>query len=221
MAGGIMSEKGGFEENKNRADLAATENPFHDQLRSEAGDHGRHSLQDLSPDKRVFDVAHLGPQEKAILQNVFCAASEQWDKVIEPLRNVFNNWKRQEMSGTDNGTGEAWSKNYFAKVGEVLRDNMTHLAEEIPFRVAIPVQSFLPGQDGYMNAKTLTAFFPPLQTDIHERYITMPLHSADPALEAQLRKNNQNLATGITSHELHLRAVQFGIIPRKDRPVEA
>ena len=36
--------------------------------------------------------------------------------MVEPLRNVFNNWKRQEMSGTDNGNGENWAKNYMAKI---------------------------------------------------------------------------------------------------------
>lgn len=216
-----MSDKGGFESNQ-PVRRESEGSAFHDQLvRAESGE--RSSLQFLSPDKRVYEVGNLSTlngSDKALLQQSLVQAVEQWSKVVEPLRNVFNNWKRQEMNGDPNGNGERYAKNYMAKIAEVLRDNMAHLSDEIPFRVAVPVQSFVPGPDGTMRAETLHAFFPPKQTDVQERYITMPLHSDDPAREAQLRKD-PSLANSISSHELEFRLKVGNLLARRVREVEA
>jgi hypothetical protein len=214
-----MSEKGGFEHNQSRPEPEQMA-PFYEQLRPEA-EMRHNSLQDLSPDKRVYDVGNLSSlndADRALLENSLHQAVEQWTKVVEPLRNVFNNWKRQEINGNNNANSERYARNYMAKVGEVLGDNMAQLSEELPFRVAVPVQSFAPDENGQMKAQMLYAFFPPKQTDIQERYVIMPLHSPDPEREAQLR-GNPTLAGSISSHELEFRfKVGTDLLARRERP---
>ena len=216
-----MSEKGGFENTNLRPELERP-TPFHEQLRPES-EIQRHGLQSLSPDKRVYeagDLSNLSSSDRNLLQRSLTEATDQWQKVGEPLRNVFNNWKRQEISGDTNGTSEKYAKNYMDKVADVLRDNMAQVSAEVPFRVAIKVWSCLPGPTGRPGAEILYAFFPPLQTDIQERYVTMPLHSPDPAREAALRKD-VSLANSISSHELQFRfKVGSDILSRREKIAE-
>ncbi|MBX9685723.1 MAG: hypothetical protein K2X27_03415 [Candidatus Obscuribacterales bacterium] len=212
-----MSEQSGFSEKptdpnratdnaESRLQAESTER----ELRPSASGEQRieNKLQALSPDKQVFELSNLNklnPDQISTLQRSLSIAADQWTKVVEPLRNVFNNMKREEMNGTENANGEGWAKNYMGKVLDVLRENMKDLAAEVPFRVALPVQSFVPGQAGQMKAETLYAFFPPLQTDIQERYVTFPLHAADPAREARLRQNDASMAARISSDEFLFR----------------
>lgn len=159
-------------------------------------------FQSLSPDKPVLEARNLDklPAEQVQqLQRTLGQVSEQWSKVSGPLRNAYNTHERNKISGTENGE---WMNNYSGKVLGVLRENTDELTGKMPIRIAFPVQSFAPGPGGQVKGETLYAFFPPLQTDIQERYITFPLHSTDPSREAQLRKQGLSLATSCSSDEL-------------------
>ncbi len=221
-----MSEQSGFS-NSMRRDTArpgedAAEAPFQNERGFRSSDNTDNRLesrlQALSPDKPVLtadNLNNLDPNQLSILQRSLVAASDQWNKVVDPLRNVFNKMKREEMSGTENANGENWAKNYMDKVLGVLRANMSDLSAEVPFRVAFPVQSFLPGAGGQVKAETLYAFFPPLQTDLNERYVTFPLHSPDESREAQLRRQ-PSFANSISSHEFEFKCKVSKV---NDRPL--
>lgn len=229
-----MVEKGGISDG-NHEIPRTQETPFHaeDQFSrpAAANDNAVEAkLQTLSPDRQVIEAGNLSklsPEQQSQLQKTLVQAADQWTKVSGPLRNVISTNERNKMTGNgDASQGDNWAKNYTGKVLEVLRDNMQALAAEMPFRVAFPVQSFVPGQNG-MKAETLYAFFPPKETDIQDRYITFPLHSTDSAREAQLRKEGLSLASSISSDELLFRCKvchvnnEQTLLPRKQRSYDS
>ena len=225
-----MSEQGGFKEsNAARPDANRTEAqqeaPFQAEreLRPAGSDQRVETkLQALSPDRPVIDVKNLNrvdEQQMQVFKDTINHATGLWSKTNEPLRNVYDNMKRQELTGEGPANGD-WSKNYISKVEEVLRDNMKELSGEVPFRVAFPVQSFLPDSKGVMKGETLYALFPPLQANIHDKYISFPLHSTDPSREAQLRRDG-SLATSISSDEQVFRFKVNSLMGRRDRAESA
>lgn len=184
-----------------------------------AGDSIASKLQSLSPDKPVLDLSTLKDLDSNTL-SLFKANLEQqaalWTKVTEPIRNVYNTTKRQEMTGGEDPEARERSEKYTASVQKVLRENMQDLANEAPFRAALPIQ---------VKGETFWAFSPPLQTNICEGCIIFPLHSADPGREAQLRKQGANFANSVSSYEMVFRykVAQVGpegesLLPRKPRP---
>lgn len=220
-----MSEQSGFKDSsaaRPDATREAAEAPFQAEreLRPAGNDQNLGArLQALSPDRQVIDVKNIGSkldgQQLEAFKDTINHATGLWSKTDEPLRNVYDNMKRQELSGEGAANGD-WSKNYISKVEEVLRDNMKELSNEVPFRVAFPVQSFMPDKNGQMKAETLYAFFPPLQANIYDKYISFPLHSPDPNREAQLRKGD-SLASSISSAEQVFRFKTSSLMERRDR----
>ncbi len=219
-----MKEQGGFSENSPETGKSenTAELPFQAErsLRpSTASDRVEIKLQAISPDKQVIDVANLakGKVNDQQLSSFIETSKKSFDdleKARGPLNTVWNNMMRQEMNGEQSGND--WSMNYISKVQEVLRQNMNDLSAEMPFRVAFPVQSFLPDGKGQMKAEMLYALYPPVQTSIHENHITFPLHSLDPQREAQLR-NNPSFSSSISSYEQLFRFKVNSLIERKEK----
>lgn len=191
-----MSEKSGFSDSTSR-EVTRTEGetPFHSDLGKPApvGDRIESRLQTLSPDRPVVmadNLSKVDPAHREILRNALEQTVDQCSKVSSPLRQAFNTAQRD---GSENS--KKWADTHCQKVLGVLCDNMAHVNNDVPVRVAMPIQSFVPGPNGQLKGETLYAFFPPLQTDIHQPYITFPLHSPDPQREAQLRKNDSMAAS--------------------------
>jgi hypothetical protein len=207
-----MVEKGGISDGNHEVPRSQ-ETPFHaeGQFSKPAPTNDsavEAKLQALSPDRPVVEASHLSrlnPEQISQLQTTLNQFADQCSKVSGPLRNVISTNERNKMTGNgDANQGDNWAKNYTGKVQEVLRDNIQSLSADMPFRVAIPVQSFVPGPNG-MKAETLYAFFPPKEIDIQDRYLTSPLYSADAGREAQLRKQGLSMASSISSDELLFR----------------
>lgn len=184
-------------------------------------------LQLLSPGRPVYldsNLTNLEPQQLALLQNTLKQCADLCGKVDDPLRNVYSNTKRQEMSGQ--GGNSDWADNYVSKVSDVVQDVMKELGAGMPFRMAFPVQCFMPGKNGQMKAETLYCFFPPLEpASIQERYITMALHSPDLKREAELRAASaepSRMCDRISSHEFQFRCKTMQVngkplLPRRSR----
>jgi hypothetical protein len=213
-----MSEQGAFEASR-RAKDEPKESPFGSQFQPERVESSRNELQKLSPDKRVVEVdklSALSPTELGQFRDAFRQVSEQCQKIDEPLRNVWNNQKLQELNGGDeNSSAAKWAKNYMDKISGVLGANLQEISASMDFRVAIPVQSFLPGPNGNMSAETLYAFFPPTSLGVNERYVMMPLFSGDPGRQAQLEKN-PSFANSVSWHELAFRCKANQLVERRD-----
>ncbi len=176
---------------------APAETPFHAEreLRpANAGDNRLEAkLQALSPDKPVVvakDFAILGNDVQDAVRKGIHEGVQLWGKMAPSIRDFYD---KQMRNGTSAG-------GYFEKAVGVLQDVMGEISNEMSHRIAFPVQSFLPDAKGNMKGETLYAFYPPLHSDVNEKYITFPLHSADPSREAQLRKN-PSLANSISAEE--------------------
>lgn len=231
-----MVEKSGISDGQNPEVPRTQETPFHAEGQfsrpAPSNDNSTEAkLQALSPDRPVIEANHLSkmdPEQLSVLQRTLGQAADQWSKVSGPLRNVVSTNERNKMTGNaDASNSESWAKNYTGKVLEVLRDNMQALSAEMKFVVAFPVQSFVPAANGQMKAETLYALFPPKETDIQDRYITFPLHSADPSREAQIRKQGTSLASSISADELLFRCKVSHVnkddtlLPRKTRSYDS
>lgn len=184
---------------------APAETPFHAEreLRpSSAGDKAIETkLQALSPDKPVVEAknfAGLGNDAQDSVRHNIVQGAQLWEKMTPSIRATYDKMMRESMNG-DQQEGD-WHANYFSKAEGVLREVMSEISQDMDHRIAFPVQSFLPDAKGQMKAETLYAFYPPLNSNVNEKYITFPLHSTDPNREAQLRKN-PSMANSISAEE--------------------
>lgn len=180
-----------------------------------------HGLQMSSPDKPVVSVNDLSGNDLKTFQNAFVEAHEQCFKVSDPIRSVKNNIERQLQHGTpeEAASSSKWGESYCRKVEEVVADNIEAASANMDKRVAIGRQSFMPNANGKMQAETLYAIFPPPpgETRIVDRYVAFPLHSNDPAREAELRRMTPSLANHITADEWKFALAASGAIPRRSK----
>lgn len=216
-----MADSRDFSEQAAQANSPA-DTPFHEEIARElhAGSDGSNGKwRFLSPDKAVIDAKDLNSinsKDLLLLRGALEQSLDQCSKVAGSLRQVMN---QAHLDGSEGAKKRADA--YSEKVLGVLRENLEDANKDVPLRVALPVQSFSTEANGQLKAETLYALFPPKEANISDRYITFPLHSADPTREAQLRKEG-SMAASCSYEEFNFCCKRdYGsgnsLLPRKDR----
>lgn len=173
-------------------------------------------------DKPIIAFQNLDAQQK---KQFIAAASDCFDtanRVKESVRDVANNVSNQIRNGTPEQAehSQKWGDSYNNKIVGVLCENFKNASKDIDYHVPIQRQSFFHDESsGKMQHHELAALFPPPNGDtrIVDRYVAVQLHSADPAIEAELRRMPPSLANHVSMDELYFAAVTSNMLPRRER----
>lgn len=216
----MSGDRANFSDSGQSANQQAEATPFHDNLHSAAQSERSeqaHPLKHCSPDMPVLGARDLKGDDLAKFQSVWADSYECWAKVAEPIRSVITNAARQQEHGTPEEAESSlkWARNYCAKVEEVVNDNIKTATEGMDKRIAVGRQSFSPGADGKPIPETLYAMFPPPETKIIDGHVAVPLHSADPRREAELRAMPPSLANYATVFEMKFALAAMDVIPKR------
>ncbi len=204
------------------ANQPADASPFHGEDLHSAHPNERaesHPLKHVSPDMPVVSARDLKGEDLQNFRNAWADSYEQWSKVSDPVYSVVANAARQQQQGTpeEAESSQKWASNYCAKVEEVVNDNIRAATQGMDKRVAVGRQSFSPGPDGKPIPETLYAMFPPPETKIIDGHIAIPLHSASPQREAELRSMPPSLANYATVFEMKFALAAIDVVPKRQR----
>ncbi|MBX9572527.1 MAG: hypothetical protein K2X77_26770 [Candidatus Obscuribacterales bacterium] len=216
----MSGDRANFSDSGQQSDQQTETTPFHEtDLHSAPSERAEAAspLKHCSPDMPVVAARDLKGDDLQKFRESWNNSYEQWEKVAQPVRSVIANAERQQEHGTSEEAESSlkWARNYCAKVEEVVNDNIKAATSDMDKRVAVGRQSFSPGPDGKPIPETLYAMFPPPETKIIDGHVAIPLHSADPRREAELRSMPPSLANYATVFEMKFALAAMDVIPRR------